>query len=304
MATAAPAIVTENLTKRYRKLTAVDQLNLEVETGEIFGFLGPNGAGKTTTMRMLLGLVQPTGGNAQIMGMDIAHDLPRILARTGSIIENPTFYPFLSGRENLRVVARLTGAPDSRIAEVLELVDLVDASRRRFKGYSLGMKQRLAVGAALLSSPDLLILDEPANGLDPAGIVEMRDLMRRLKAEGHTVLISSHVLHEIELICDRIVILSHGKVVVQGRVDALLHARSRIAVRIDRAGEAQALLTPVPWIADVTREGDLLLVEAPLTRSAEVNELLGRQGLFASEVRPYEESLERYFLEVTEAPSA
>jgi ABC-2 type transport system ATP-binding protein len=300
---AAPAIKTENLTKKYSRLTAVDHLNLEVEAGEIFGFLGPNGAGKTTTMRMLLGLVRPTEGHAQILGMDITTDLPRVLARTGSIIENPTFYPFLNGRENLRVVARLTGAPEGRINEVLQIVDLVDAAQRRFKSYSLGMKQRLAVGAALLNSPDLLILDEPANGLDPAGIVEMRDLMRRLKDDGHTVLISSHVLHEIEQICDRIVIMSHGKIVVQGRVDALLHARSRIAVRIDRAGEAQALLKPLPWIKDISRDGDLLLVEAPLQRSAEVNQALAQHGLFAAEVRPHEESLERFFLEVTETPA-
>jgi ABC-2 type transport system ATP-binding protein len=285
-------------------LTAVDHLNLEVETGEIFGFLGPNGAGKTTTMRMLLGLVQPTGGQAHMLGMNIRTELPQILARTGSIIENPTFYPFLSGRENLRVVARLTGADDGRIETVLDIVDLREAAKRKFKGYSLGMKQRLAVGAALINNPDLLILDEPANGLDPAGIVEMRSLMNRLKEDGHTVLISSHVLHEIEQICDRIVILSRGKIVVQGRVDTLLNARSRIAVRIDRAGEAQALLRPVKWIEDVTRDGDLLLVEAPLSKAAEVNAVLARQGLFAAEIRPHEESLERFFLEVTEAPRA
>jgi ABC-2 type transport system ATP-binding protein len=301
---ALPAIRTEDLTKSYGRLLAVDHLNLQVESGEIFGFLGPNGAGKTTTMRMLLGLIQPSSGRAQMLGMDITTDLPQILARTGSIIENPTFYPFLSGRENLRVVARLTGADNSRIDAVLDVVDLQGAAGRKFKGYSLGMKQRLAVGAALLTSPDLLILDEPANGLDPAGIVEMRDLMHRLKSEGHTVLISSHVLHEIEQICDRIVILNHGKVVVQGRVDTLLNARSRLAVRIDRAGEAQALLAPVEWIRDVSRDGKLLLIEAPLERSAEVNALLAHEGLFAAEIRPHEESLERFFLDVTEAPQA
>jgi ABC-2 type transport system ATP-binding protein len=283
---------------------AVDHLNLEVERGEIFGFLGPNGAGKTTTMRMLLGLVQPTTGSARMLGMDIEHDLPEILARTGSIIENPTFYPFLSGRDNLQVVAGLTGAPRDRIGAVLDLVDLTGAARRKFKTYSLGMKQRLAVAAALLNSPDLLILDEPANGLDPAGIVDMRSLMRRLKGEGHTVLISSHVLHEIEQICDRIVIMNHGKIVVQGEVGTLLNARSRIAVRVDRAGEAQALLNPVSWINAVSRSGDRLLVEAPLDRSAEINRLLAHEGLYAAEIRPHEESLERFFLDVTEAPQA
>jgi ABC-2 type transport system ATP-binding protein len=299
-----PAIAIDGLTKAYGKVLAVDHLSLQVENGEIFGFLGPNGAGKTTTMRMLLGLVNPTSGSAQVLGMDIADNLPAILARTGSIIENPTFYPFLSGRENLRVVARLTDAPDQRIEEVLELVDLVGSAKRKFKTYSLGMKQRLAVGAALVNSPDLLLLDEPANGLDPAGIVEMRSLMKRLKDQGHTVLISSHVLHEIEQICDRIVILNHGRVVVQGSVESLLNAQPRIEVRIDRAGEAEALLNTVPWINGISREGDRLVVDAPLDRSADVNAVLAREQLYAAELRPREQSLEHYFLEVTGEPDA
>ena len=189
------AIATNALSKAYGRIMAVDHLDFVVERGEIFGFLGPNGAGKTTTMRMLLGLVKPTGGSAQMLGMNIEKDLPSILARTGSVIENPTFYPYLSGRDNLRVFARVTATPGARIDEILDVVDLTSSAGRKFKTYSMGMKQRLAVGSALLSNPDLLILDEPANGLDPAGIVEMRNLMGRLKDEGHTVLVSSHVLH-------------------------------------------------------------------------------------------------------------
>ncbi|GAC1446122.1 MAG: ABC transporter ATP-binding protein [Chloroflexota bacterium] len=293
------AIETVGLTKNYGRVLAVDHLDLHVEQGEIFGFLGPNGAGKTTTMRMLLGLVQPSTGTARLLGMDIATELPSILERTGSIIENPTFYPYLSGEDNLRVVARITGTPDSRIPEILELVDLVDAAKRKFKTYSLGMKQRLAVGAALLNSPDLLILDEPANGLDPAGIVEMRNLMQRLKSQGHTVCISSHVLHEIEQICDRIMIIVRGRVAVQGRVHDLLGKNGRIEVDIDRAGEAEAVLARVPWIGSVSREGSRLLITAPAERSAEINELLARQDLFASQIRMEEQSLEQYFLDVT-----
>ena len=250
-------------------------------------------------MRMLLGLVRPTAGSAHMLGMDITTDLPAILARTGSVIENPTFYPYLSGRDNLRLVARITGTPEERIPAILDLIDLTDAARRKFKTYSLGMKQRLAVGAALVSEPDLLILDEPANGLDPAGIVEMRALLKRLKGEGHTILISSHVLSEIEQVCDRIIILRQGKRVVEGAVSALLGTRDRIQVRISRAGEAQALLAVAPWITDITREGDRLLLNAPLERSAEVNELLARHDLFAAEIGPYEQSLEQYFLDVT-----
>jgi ABC-2 type transport system ATP-binding protein len=293
------AITTDGLTKAYGSILAVDHLDLRVELGEIVGFLGPNGAGKTTTMRMLLGLVRPTSGSSRILGMDNATQLQDILARTGSIIENPTFYPFLSGRDNLRVIAKLTDADPARIADVLEIVDLTSAAGRKFKGYSLGMKQRLAVAAALLPGPDLLILDEPANGLDPAGVVEMRGLMTRLKDEGRTVLISSHVLHEIEQMCDRIVILNRGRIVVQGRVATLLGGQNKIEVRIERAGEAQAILTPVPWIESVTRDGDLLTISAPLARAAEINALLAREELFASEIHPRERSLEQYFLDVT-----
>ncbi|MGH2347279.1 MAG: ABC transporter ATP-binding protein, partial [Chloroflexota bacterium] len=189
--TGTAAIETTGLTKSYAKMIAVDHLNLVVERGEIFGFLGPNGAGKTTTMRMLLGLVRPTSGKASVLGMSIDTHLPAILAKTGALIENPTFYPYLSGRDNLRAFARLGGIDEGGIAGILDLVDLTRAAGKRFSTYSLGMKQRLAVGAAMLHRPDLLILDEPANGLDPAGIVEMRDLMKQLKGEGHTVLISS-----------------------------------------------------------------------------------------------------------------
>ena len=299
MQTSGDAIRTENLTKNYGKVIAVDSLNLVVERGEIFGFLGPNGAGKTTTMRMLLGLVAPTSGSAMMLGLSVSAALPEILAHTGSVIENPTFYPFLSGRDNLRVVARITGTPDDRIEPILELVDLTGAAKRKFKTYSLGMKQRLAVGAALLSSPELLILDEPANGLDPAGIVEMRDLLRRLKDEGHTILISSHVLHEIEQVCDRIAILVTGRIRVQGRVHDLLSANSAIKVRIDRAGEAEAILDRVPWVGGVTRDGNTLSITAPVQRSAEVNQILAESNLYAAEIAPQEQSLEQYFLEVT-----
>ncbi len=297
-AAAEPAIATEGLTKRYGSLLAVDHLNLTVERGEIFGFLGPNGAGKTTTMRMLLGLISPTSGTARVLGLDIRHHLPEILARTGSIIENPTFYPYLSGRNNLRAVARLTGTPENRIQPVLDLMDLTDSANRSFKSYSLGMKQRLAVGAALLASPDLLILDEPANGLDPAGIVEMRALMKRLKDEGHTVIISSHVLHEIEQICDRIAILSHGKVVVQGDVTSLL-AGNVLEVEIDAAERAEAVLREIPWIEEVSRSGQRLTVHADPSRAADINRTLAEQGLYLSELRVREQSLEQYFLDVT-----
>ncbi len=297
------AIETEDLTKTYGRIVAVDHLSLQVARGEIFGFLGPNGAGKTTTMRMLLGLIGPSHGRARVLGLDIASHLPEILSRTGSIIENPTFYPYLSGRDNLRALARLTQTPEARIDGILDLMDLSGAANRAFKTYSLGMKQRLAVGAALLHNPDLLILDEPANGLDPAGIVEMRDLMKRLKAEGHTVMISSHVLSEIEQICDRIAILNLGRIVVQGRVDDLLNAQQILEIRIDRPVDASRVLTSLPWVTGVTPDGDgSLLVSAPPERAAELTRALAEEGLYLAGLRPQEQSLERYFLDVTTEP--
>jgi ABC-2 type transport system ATP-binding protein len=293
-----PAIETEGLTKRYGAITAVDRLNLRVDPGEIFGFLGPNGAGKTTTMRMLLGLVQPSAGHARVLGMDITTEMSAILRRTGSVIENPTFYPYLSGRDNLQAFARLSGIDRTRIDPVLQLVDLAGAANRPFSGYSLGMKQRLAVGAALMGSPDLLILDEPANGLDPAGIVEMRDLVRRLKEYGHTVLISSHVLHEIEQICDRIAIMSHGAIVVQGRVAELLGGEGLLLAATPLEG-ARGVIASLPWVREVTTTDDGLLVRAPLDRAAELTRALAANGIYLSRLQPYEQSLEQYFLDVT-----
>lgn len=295
----APAITTENLSKHYGKILAVDNLNLTVFRGEIFGFLGPNGAGKSTTMRMLLGLIHPSAGSAQLLGMSVTSQLGAILSRTGSLIESPTFYPFLSGRENLRLVADLTGVGSDRMATVLELVDLEGAADRKYNGYSMGMKQRLGVATALLNEPDLILLDEPTNGLDPAGIVEMRDLMHRLKAEGRTVFISSHVLHEIEQVCDRIAILQQGRVVVQGAVQELLGQGALIQVRVAQAAAAADVLRALPWVTEVTRQDDYLLVAAPVERSADVNEALAGAGLYAAEIRPHEASLERYFLDVT-----
>ncbi|HEX6510215.1 MAG TPA: ABC transporter ATP-binding protein, partial [Chloroflexota bacterium] len=199
---------------------------------------------------------------------------------------------------NLRAFATLAEIPQRRIPAVLDLVDLTGAANRKFSTYSLGMKQRLAVGAALLGSPELLILDEPANGLDPAGIVEMRDLIKRLKAQGHTVLISSHVLHEIEQICDRIMILSHGRVVVQGRVEDLLSGAS-LEVRVDPPDGAERVLCALPWVDGVTRVDGYLLVNAPTNRARDLTRALAEHGIFLSGLRPHEQSLEQYFLDVT-----
>ena len=269
--------------------------------GEIFGFLGPNGSGKTSTMCMLLGLAHPTSGRARILGMDVTNQLSEILRRTGSLIENPTFYPFLSGRENLHILSDVTGTGRERIATVLDLVEMRADADRAFSTYSMGMKQRIGVAGALLTEPEVLILDEPANGLDPAGIVEMRTLMQQVREAGHTVFVSSHVLHEIEQVCDRIAILNHGQVVAQGSVQQLLGETDRIEIQIDRPVEAATILKGLEWVTDVAVEGDALIVAAPIDRSSEINKALADRGVYASIIRPRQESLERYFLELTGA---
>ena len=214
------AVVTTGLTKAFGDRKVVDDLDLTIPSGSVCGFVGPNGAGKTTTIRMLLGLIRPTSGEGRILSGDI-HDPPSYLARVGALIESPAFYPPLSGRDNLLVLTRLGQLPSSTIDGVLERVGLADRAQERFSRYSLGMKQRLGIAAALLGKPSLLILDEPTNGLDPAGIVEMRSLVRSLADEGMTIFVSSHLLSEIEHICDHVVMIRDGRSVFQGSVAEL-----------------------------------------------------------------------------------
>src|SRR2546421_2752408 len=230
------AVETRGLTKRYSTgVLAVADLNLQVRTGEVYGFLGHNGAGKTTTLRMLSGLLRPTSGTASVAGG--VPGSPGSLARMGAMVETPAFYPYLSGRDNLRVVARYAGVPRSRVEPVLQQVDLTDRARHKFRTYSTGMKQRLGVAAALLKAPDLLILDEPTSGLDPQGTIEMRALIKELKQGGRTVLLSSHLLNEVELTCDRVGVIAKGHLVAEGTVDEL-RARS--------GGRAPLLPAPPP----------------------------------------------------------
>jgi len=209
----ATIVSTQRLTKTFGPRTAVDAVDLTVRRGEVYGFLGPNGAGKTTTLRMLLGLVRPSSGRATVHGLPPGD--PVAVARTGSLVEGPGFYPYLSGRENLRVLARYRGLGDREVDRVLERVDLTERAGDRFKTYSLGMKQRLGVAAALLGEPDLLVLDEPTNGLDPAGMADMRALLVDVAAGGQTVLLSSHLLAEVQEICDRVGIISAGRLLVE-----------------------------------------------------------------------------------------
>src|SRR5919109_1940846 len=230
-------VETRELGKRYDgRIVAVDKLSLRVRRGEVYGFLGPNGAGKTTTLRMLLGLVRPTSGSALVLGARPGS--PESLARVGALIESPTFYPFLSGRDNLRVLARYSGTDEKRIRSVLDEVNLAARADDRFATYSLGMKQRLGIAAALLKDPDLLILDEPTNGMDPAGMAEMRSFIRTLGRGERTVLLSSHLMAEVEQTCDRVGVISSGRLVGEGTIDEL-RGRESLWLRAEPLEQAE-----------------------------------------------------------------
>src|ERR1700730_929758 len=248
MTSAQPALRAIALSKAYGKRLAVDQLDLQVDRGELFGFLGPNGAGKTTTIRMALGLIAPTNGSVEILGLEVRHNRAKVLPRVGALVEAPALYGYMSGRNNLRAIGDLLGGVgEKRIDEVLEIVSLTGRDKDRVKTYSMGMKQRLGLAVALLNNADVLILDEPANGLDPAGIVEMRDLLRGLAAEGKTVFISSHVLSEVQQICTRVAIINHGKLVRLAPVAELLDAPGEFEIRVDAPDVLAAALRLPPW---------------------------------------------------------
>jgi ABC-2 type transport system ATP-binding protein len=293
-------IQTEHLTKRFGKLVAVDGLNLEIHRGEVFGFLGPNAAGKTTTIGMMVGLIKPTAGRVKIFGLDIENNLPNILPKVGVVMDNPAFYPYLSGRDNLRLFSRVTGGiNDDRIEQVLEVVDLTSRAKDKFKTYSLGMKQRVGVACALLHDPEFLILDEPTSGLDPAGMKEIRELITRLGQEGKTIFLSSHLLHEVEQVCDHMAIIKQGKLIAQGGVTELLRRGAVLELQVTDPDRAMTILQEQSWVSSVTREGDLLLVEAPSERATEISALLAKNDIFASEMKTRASTLESFFLEVT-----
>jgi ABC-type multidrug transport system ATPase subunit len=286
------------LTKRYEeRIVAVDGLRLRIGRGEVYGFLGPNGAGKTTTLRMLLGLIRPTSGSALVLGATPGS--PEALARTGALIESPTFYPFLSGRDNLRVLARHAGVPEARIAPALEEVDLLGRAGDRYQTYSLGMKQRLGIAAALMKDPELLILDEPTNGMDPAGMAEMRTFIRSLGRGTRTVLLSSHLMAEVEQTCDRAGVISRGRLVAEGTVDEL-RGRESLWVRAEPLDAAERVLKAIRGIGEVARSDGGLRVAADSKAAPSVARALVEAGIALGELRPERPSLEKVFLELTE----
>jgi len=291
-------IETRNLTKRYgARIVAVDNLTLNVRRGEVYGFLGPNGAGKTTTLRMLLGLIRPSGGTARVLGL--APGVPAGLARVGALVESPAFYPYLSGRDNLRVLARYCGASDAQIADALTRVDLSTRARDTFKTYSLGMKQRLGVAGALLKNPDLLILDEPTNGLDPQGIAEMRTLIRSIGQGARTVLLSSHLLGEVEQICDRVGVIQRGRLLAEGTLDDL-RGPGGLLVRATPLDDAWQAVHHLPGVTGARLVDDAIQLVTDPANAAEINRALVQAGLAVSELRPSTHSLEQVFFELTD----
>ncbi|HYW24020.1 MAG TPA: ABC transporter ATP-binding protein [Terriglobales bacterium] len=291
---------THGLSKQYGSRPAVRDLDLEVRRGEVFGFLGPNGAGKTTTIRMALGLIRPTAGWVEVLGRDVQRHRADVLPRVGALVETPALYPYLSGRSNLRAFAHmLGGVPDARLDEVLDLVGLADRQRDRVRTYSMGMKQRLGVAVALLNDPELLILDEPANGLDPAGIVEMRDLLRQLVASGKTVFISSHVLAEVQQICDRVAIIDRGELVREATVADLVASHGEFVLRMENPEPALALLRAQPWGSAARLDDGELVAASPTGRGRDLVRFLAQSGIWADTIDERQRNLEEIFLSLT-----
>jgi ABC-2 type transport system ATP-binding protein len=294
----------EGLQKSYRisrskRVMAVNGLDLEIPDGGVFGLLGPNGAGKTTIMRCLLGLVRPAGGTMRMLGVRVPDHLHSVIGDVGALVEATGFHPRFSGRRNLELLAYIAGVSPQRVATSLERVGLADRGRDRVATYSLGMRQRLGLAAALLKDPTVLLLDEPTNGLDPAGIADVRDLMRRLAAEGRTVLVSSHLLSEVSQVCDRIAVLANGTCISNGTLKELLdsHAPRRLLVRINDLGSAAAVLAGAGFV--VSEADGRLCVEASPDEAPLVGKCLAARNLFPLEIHAASADLESIFLELT-----
>ena len=304
----SPAIEIEGLRKEYRsragRTVAIAGLDLEVPEGGVYGFLGPNGSGKTTTIRCLLGLVRPTSGATRVLGADSATELHRVIARIGSIVEAPAAFPTLSGRTNLELCAAIDGIGPRAVAAALDRVGLGERADDRVGSYSLGMRQRLGIAAALLKEPALIVLDEPANGLDPAGIVEVRELLRSLGREGCTVFVSSHLLTEVRQTCDRVAILARGRCVASGPVEEVLSARhaARLVVRVAETERAVDVLCAA-GIDAAARDGTIR-VALDASEAPRVTRALAERGMYVAEIRPEEADLERVFLELTSDTAA
>jgi ABC-2 type transport system ATP-binding protein len=302
----APPVSARGLVKRYGELVAVDHVDLSVERGDVFGYLGPNGAGKTTSLRMLLGLIRPTEGSIELFGRNPHVEGAKALQGVAGFVEGPTFYPYLSARRNLRLLAAYDdGDSRSRIEALLELVELSDRGDDKVGGYSHGMRQRLGIAAALLRRPKLLLLDEPTTGLDPAGMRDMRDLVRRLAGEGITVLLSSHLLGEVEELCNRVAIIRKGRIVYEGQLRELLATASTgYRLRSPELDRAKALLLARPGIEQVTSVDGSVRFQADEEAVAALSIALGQARIGVTALVPERASLEELFLGLTEGEHA
>ncbi|MDD3678089.1 MAG: ABC transporter ATP-binding protein [Dehalococcoidales bacterium] len=299
-------LVTRGLTKRFgnnkKSITAVDNLDLEVHQGEVFGFLGPNGSGKTTTIGMLLGFIWPTSGSIEFFS-DGKSKPAKLLRRIGVVMDSPSFFPYLSGLNNLRYFAMITNcAGRGDIDRVIEMVGLKERAKDKVRTYSMGMKQRLSLALALMHDPELVILDEPTNGLDPAGIIEFRETIRRLQGDGKTVFLSSHLLSEVEKVCSHVALISRGRILASGSVEELLGKTKAIWLKVSDADGAVCLLEGIEWIKSVKKkETGLVVAEAEEQRAYEINELLISNGIHVNETKISEGSLEDFFLATIDA---
>ena len=300
-----PVIETFELTKRYgsprgKSVLAVDQVSVTVERGQVFGFLGPNGCGKTTTIGMLVGIINPTGGGFRLFGASEPRELLAARARVGATLETPNFYPYMTGLDNLRVAAAIKGVGRERIDECLGLVGLADRARHRFKTYSLGMKQRLALAATMLNDPELVILDEPANGLDPQGMREIREIIRILASRGKTIFLSSHLLWEVERTCTHVAIVRKGRIVSTGTVAEVVGTGTAALLRAEDEDALAAALEGYPEATSVHRGAGGVVVALASDDLAALNRYLAGQGIHVSHLAPHRQSLEDAFMELTE----
>ncbi|MFF2178365.1 ABC transporter ATP-binding protein [Lysinibacillus sp. NPDC058147] len=293
-------VQTENLSKSFGKEQAVSNINLKIRKGEIYGFLGPNGAGKTTTIRMLLGLMKSSSGTIKIFEKDLTKERINILAKVGSLVENPSYYPHLTAYENLEALRKILGVPKSRIDEVLEIVRLKDAADKKVKGFSLGMKQRLGIAASLLHNPELLILDEPTNGLDPSGIIEIRNLIKRLPEEyGMTIIISSHLLSEIDQMATQVGIVTKGKMIFQDSIEAMRRfAQPKVVIKVSDSGKGWRSLV-ANGIKAEHKDDIILFDECSDEKVAHIVQILVQEGVSVYRVEEEKRSLEEIFLQMT-----
>jgi len=292
-------IETAELTKRFPAVLAVDRVSLTVEQGQVFGFLGPNGSGKTTTIGMLMGIIKPTAGTFRLFGAGAPRDLLAARARVGATLETPNFYPYLSGRDNLRIAAAIKGIGKARIEECLDIVGLRGRGKHRFRTYSLGMKQRLALAATMLNDPELIVLDEPANGLDPKGMKEVRDIIRLLADRGKTIFLSSHLLWEVERTCTHVSIVRKGRVVGTGTVAEIVGGEVTAVVRAEDDEALFAALEAFPEATSVRASDEGLVVALASDDLAALNRYLAGQGIHVSHLARRHRSLEDAFMDLT-----